>query len=84
MGNKHADKKLHAGRRTVEKIVVADVKERGTNHVKAQIVARTDRELLQKFVTENTEKDSTAYTDEANAYKTPVDINLFSTQSRKL
>lgn len=66
--NKHANKKLHAGRGTVGKIVVAGAKERETNQVKAEIVPHTDKESLQGFVVKNTQDDSTIYTDEAGAY----------------
>ena len=68
-GNKHANKKLHAGRGAVGKVVVAGAKERETNQVKAEVVPHTDGVSLQRFVTENTEKGSTVYTDEASAYK---------------
>lgn len=67
--NNHAGKNLHAGRSTVGKIAVAGTKERDTNQVKAKDVPHTGKESLQKFVTDNTEKDSTIYTDEASAYK---------------
>lgn len=61
--NKHAKKKLHAGRGTVGKIVVAGAKERKTNNVTAEVVAHTDRVTLQRFVLESTAKDALVYTD---------------------
>jgi transposase-like protein len=67
-GNKHADKKLHAGRGTVGKTAVVGVKERDTNQVNAKVVVATDKSTLQGFVVENTTKDATVYTDEAAAY----------------
>ena len=53
-GNKHASKKLNAGRGTVGKTAVVGMKSRDTNQVQAQVVDRTDRETLQGFVTSNT------------------------------
>ncbi len=37
-GNKHSDKRLHAGRGTVGKAVVAGVKDRETKEVRAEVV----------------------------------------------
>lgn len=68
-GNKHASKKLNAGRGTVGKTAVVGMKERETKQVQAQVIERTNKETLQDFVTENTEEDTTIYTDEANAYQ---------------
>ena len=66
--NKHADKKLHAGRGPVGKAAVAGLKDRGTNEVRAEVVATTDAPTLQGFVRRNTETDAQVYTDEARAY----------------
>ena len=49
--NKHANKKLHAGRGTVGKVAVAGAKDRKTNKVSAQVVSGTDAKALQTFVT---------------------------------
>ena len=67
--NKHASKKLHAGRGTVGKIPVAGIKERHTNQIKAEVVLDAKKVTLQGFVVDNTAKDATVYTDEAAAYK---------------
>ncbi|MCY3916200.1 MAG: IS1595 family transposase [Chloroflexi bacterium] len=67
-GNKHASKKLRAGRGTVGKTAVVGMKERDTNKVHAQVIESTDRETLQGFVTDNTAEESTIYTDDARAY----------------
>ena len=67
-GNKHASKKLNAGRGTVGKTAVVGMKSRETNKVQAQVVDRTDRETLQGFITTNTTPDTLVYTDEASAY----------------
>ena len=66
--NKHADKKLRAGRGPVGKVAVAGVKDRATGQVKAKAVARTDAPTLQGFVHKNTEPTALVYTDEARAY----------------
>ena len=67
-GNKHADKKLHAGRGTVGKTAVAGIKDRASGKVKAQVVESTDARTLQGFVHDSTEKDAPVFTDEALAY----------------
>ena len=67
--NKHADKKLRAGRGTVGKTAVAGVKDRTTNQVKTQVVEKTDASTLQGFVHRNTNADTQVYTDEARAYE---------------
>ncbi len=66
--NKHADKKLHAGRSTVGKTAVAGLKDRKSNKVKTRVVDHTDAPTLQGFVHESTERDARVYTDEALAY----------------
>ena len=49
-GNKHENKRLHAGRGPVGKVAVAGVKDRATGRVSAAVVARTDSATLQPFV----------------------------------
>lgn len=66
--NKHASKKLHAGRGTVGKTAVVGIKDRETNQVKAEVVEHTNKETLQSFVVENTTESAIIYTDEAKAY----------------
>ena len=67
-GNKHADKKLNAGRGTVGKTAVVGVKDRATNRVNAQVVAATDAPTLRRFVETRTADAAMVYTDEARAY----------------
>ena len=67
--NKHASKKLHAGRGTVGKTAVIGVKDRETNQVTTEVVSNTDKLTLQGFVIENTSEDAVVYTDEAKAYQ---------------
>ena len=66
--NKHADKKLHAGRGTVGKTAVAGIRDRKSNKVKTKVVDSVDAPTLQGFVHEGTERDARVYTDEATAY----------------
>ena len=66
--NKHANKKLHAGRGTVGKTAVVGVKNRDTNQVKAEVVENTDKSTIQDFVVKNTTQETTVYTDEARVY----------------
>ena len=66
--NKHADKKLHAGRGPVGKTAVAGLKDRTTNKVKTQVVESTDAPTLQGFVRRYTDKTAQLYTDESPAY----------------
>lgn len=66
--NKHANKKLNAGRGAVGKTPVVGVKDRETNQVKTAVVSSTDKGTLQGFVTDSTSEDAVVYTDEARAY----------------
>ena len=66
--NKHADKKLRAGRGPVGKTAVAGIKDRPTNKVKAKVVEHPDGPTLRGFVHLNTEFDATVYTDESPVY----------------
>lgn len=66
--NKHANKKLKAGRGTVGKVAVVGVKERESNQVNTAVVGSTDKETVQKFVTNSTTENATVYTDESKSY----------------
>ncbi len=67
--NKHASKRLNAGRGTVGKVAVAGVKDRATGRVSAAVVPDTKLATLQEFVRDHTEADALIYTDEATAYR---------------
>ena len=67
--NKHADRKLKAGRGPVGKIAVVGARDRSTNKVGALVIKRTDKPTLQGFVSKNVACGATVYTDEAKAYK---------------
>ena len=67
--NKHANKKLRAGRGTVGKAAVVGIKDRDTGKVSAQVVEHTDARTLQGFVLDKTEVTAMVYTDDAGAYQ---------------
>ena len=66
--NKHASKKLHAGRGTVGKTAVIGMKARG-GRVVAKPIEDTNQETIGKAVFDEVEQGSTLYTDEHAAYK---------------
>ena len=66
--NKHAHKKLNAGRATVGKTPVAGVKERGTGEVRIRVVARVNQAEIHEFVGDHVDPDSMLYTDKSSAY----------------
>jgi transposase-like protein len=66
--NKHASKKLHAGRGTVGKTAVLGMRERGGRTV-AKAVSGTSAATLTKEVAETIEPGSTIYTDDHGGYK---------------
>ena len=67
--NKHANKKLKAGRGAVGKVAVAGVRDRGSKQVSAEVVESTDGLTLKGFVLDQVEPDAKVYTDEATAYR---------------
>ena len=67
--NKHAHKRLRAGRGAVGKVPVAGVKDRTSKQVSAKVVEGTDAKTLQAFVTKRTAAGATVYTDDALAYR---------------
>ena len=66
--NKHANKKLRAGRGTVGKVAVVGMKDRETGRIASKVVDSTDAPTLQGFVRQHTEPDTKVYTDDASAY----------------
>lgn len=66
--NKHANKKLHAGRGGVGKTPVVGMRSRN-GQVVAQPVANTTRKTLHGFISENVAIGSTVYTDNFPAYR---------------
>ena len=67
--NKHANKKLRAGRGAVGKATVVGAKDRKTNRVSAAVVGNTDAKTLQRFVGERAAKGATVYTDDHGGYQ---------------
>lgn len=75
--NKHASKKLHAGRGTVGKTIVAGIKQRN-GVVVAAIVPNTTARVLQSFIRANVQEGSTVYTDEHASYSGMAAYTHFS------
>ena len=67
--NKHAHKRIHAGRGTVGKATVVGAKDRSTNAVSATVVSSTDKETLQGFVADHAVHGATVYTDDHKSYR---------------
>ena len=68
-GNKHAWKKLNAGRGTVGKTPIAGVKDRATNEVRAMVVPSVNAETIQGFVGSHMDEEAELFTDEHSAYE---------------
>lgn len=66
--NKHASRKLNAGRGTVGKIAVLGARERGGN-VKAMVIRGTSTKIIQSAVQSMVEPGATLCTDEHSAYR---------------
>ena len=66
-GNKHANKKLHAGS-VAGKTTVAGAKDRKTGRVMAQVVKKADALHLTAFVSKSVKSGGTVYTDENHSY----------------
>lgn len=66
--NKHADKKLNAGRGSVGKTAVVGARDRATRRVSARTTARVDKAALHGFIAESASADATVYTDSASVY----------------
>ena len=64
-----ARRKELSGRGAVGKSVVAGMKDRGSNKVRANVVGDTSAGTLQGFVRDNAEPGAMVYTDEAGAYQ---------------
>ena len=66
--NKHADKKLNAGRGAVGKTPVVGVIDQETNQVRAQVVDKVNKSVVKTFVLSHTDADTQVYTDESAVY----------------
>ncbi len=67
--NKHAAKRLNAGRGPVGKTAVVGARDRATGRVAAEVVDRTDGETLRGFVAGRAGRGAMVYTDDAKAYR---------------
>ena len=67
--NKHANKKLNAGRGPVGKTAVVAAKDRETNRVAARVIAEVDGATLNSFVDQHASPDADVYTDGSTCYK---------------
>ena len=65
--NKHASKRLHAGRGPVGKTAVAGVKDRATGRVSASVVARPDGPTRWRCVRRRRAEEAQAFTDDHGA-----------------
>lgn len=66
--NKHASKRLKAGRGAVGKAAVIGAKERD-GKVKASVIEKTDSATLKGFVVDNVETGAAVFTDEHSGYR---------------
>ncbi len=67
--NKHASKKLKAGRGTVGKTPVAGIKDRDTNQIRAKVVRSVDADTMEDFIDEHVEIEAEVFTDESTVYQ---------------
>lgn len=67
--NKHAAKRLNAGRGTVGKAAVVGAKDRKSGKVRAAVVESTNKATLHGFVRKAVKPQATLYTDEFPAYQ---------------
>ncbi|MYF93675.1 MAG: IS1595 family transposase [Gemmatimonadetes bacterium] len=67
--NKHAHKKLNAGRGPVGKTAVVGTKDRTTKQVQARVVSDTTAQTLTGFVYSTSCQEAQTYTDDAKAYQ---------------
>ena len=67
--NKHESKKTKQGRGTVGKAIVAGLKDRQTNEVRATVVENTQRNTLHDFIAQHSTPQSKKYTDELLSYE---------------
>ena len=66
--NKHADKKLRAGRGGVGKTIVLGAWDQQSGHMNAYSIKVANRKTLQRFVQSHAARGATVYTDSASAY----------------
>ena len=57
------------GRGIVDKVIVAGVKDRDTNKIKASVVESTDKSTLQGFIQDRVKGEAKVYTDDHTSYQ---------------
>lgn len=67
--NKHADKKLNAGRGPVGKVPVIGVKDRATGKVAAEVIPAVNAATAREFLSSHVSASTAVYTDEHSAYR---------------
>ena len=67
--NKHESKKNKSGRGPTGKAIVAGLKDRQTNEVRAAVVKDTKRNTLHEFIAQHTKPQTKKYTDEFLSYE---------------
>ena len=67
--NKHRSKRLKVGGGTGGKVVVAGMKDRATNQVRAAVMPNRERWVLQTFIRNRAKEGATVYTDDYSGYK---------------
>ena len=67
--NKHAYKKLHAGRGAIGKTPVIGAKDRDTNKVRMEVIDRVDAAHIDPFISDHISDGTRVYTDEAGGYR---------------
>lgn len=65
--NKHADKRLNAGRGTIGKQIVVGMRER-TGKIKATTIPNTTKEVIHKFINKNAVPGTKVYSDDHQSY----------------
>ena len=66
--NKHANKKLRAGRGTVGKTPVVAIKDRGTKQVSAMVPTSVTKAKMRNFLMDNVHAGATVYSDSSVVY----------------
>ena len=67
--NKHADQKLHAGRGTVGKTIVAGARDHETKLIRAKVVPGTRKATIQGFASDHVKDDAEVFTDDLKSYE---------------
>ena len=69
MSNSRRNELKDTGRGSVGKTAVVGAKDRASNRVSVEVVERTDKATLHRFVADSAAPEATVYTDDATAYQ---------------